>query len=156
MRRTCPGPCRNIKRCLMQSGIKTVTQQSRRHSDDCQLNTKVKRHYMRSRYIAIDCSTNLRAGLYHGEECVDSRQSEAGVTRLNGRSFEAVFAEITAGIEPENTPVWRLVWSGATRDGSPFRIYPTAIRSAQQLTAVGQEYLDSPWAAVLRRKIITM
>ncbi len=42
---------------------------------------------MTARYIAIDWgSTNLRAWLYQGEECLESRQSEAGVTRLNGRS----------------------------------------------------------------------
>jgi 2-dehydro-3-deoxygalactonokinase len=40
---------------------------------------------MTSRYIAIDWgSTNLRAWLYQGERCLESRQSEAGVTRLNG------------------------------------------------------------------------
>ena len=51
---------------------------------------------MTARYIAIDWgSTNLRAWLYQGEECLESRQSEAGVTRLNGRSPAAVLAEIT-------------------------------------------------------------
>ena len=45
---------------------------------------------MTSRYIAIDWgSTNLRAWLYQGEQCLESRQSEAGVTRLNGKSPEA-------------------------------------------------------------------
>ena len=35
---------------------------------------------MTSRYIAIDWgSTNLRAWLYQGERCLESRQSEAGV-----------------------------------------------------------------------------
>ncbi|HDO7096196.1 2-dehydro-3-deoxygalactonokinase [Klebsiella pneumoniae] len=97
---------------------------------------------MRSRYIAIDWgSTNLRAGLYHGEECVDSRQSEAGVTRLNGRSFEAVFAEITAGWEPENTPVIMagMVGSNAGWVTVPYLPCPTPLSAlAQQLTAVGQ------------------
>ncbi|MBX4341223.1 2-dehydro-3-deoxygalactonokinase, partial [Mycobacterium tuberculosis] len=51
---------------------------------------------MTASYIAIDWgSTNLRAWLYQGEECLESRQSEAGVTRLNGRSPAAVLAEIT-------------------------------------------------------------
>ena len=46
---------------------------------------------MTSRYIAIDWgSTNLRAWLYEGDECRDSRQSEAGVTRLGGRPPQAV------------------------------------------------------------------
>lgn len=41
---------------------------------------------MTARYIAIDWgSTNLRAWLYQGDHCLDSRQSEAGVTRLNGK-----------------------------------------------------------------------
>ncbi|EIL44635.1 2-dehydro-3-deoxygalactonokinase, partial [Escherichia coli] len=39
---------------------------------------------MTARYIAIDWgSTNLRAWLYQGDYCLESRQSEAGVTRLN-------------------------------------------------------------------------
>ncbi|WP_270841955.1 2-dehydro-3-deoxygalactonokinase, partial [Enterobacter kobei] len=51
---------------------------------------------MTSRYIAIDWgSTNLRAWLYQDEQCLESRQSEAGVTRLNGKSPEAVLAEVT-------------------------------------------------------------
>ncbi len=38
---------------------------------------------MTARYIAIDWgSTNLRAWLYQGDHCLESRQSEAGVTRL--------------------------------------------------------------------------
>lgn len=42
---------------------------------------------MTARYIAIDWgSTNLRAWLYQGDHCLESRQSEAGVTRLNGKS----------------------------------------------------------------------
>lgn len=51
---------------------------------------------MTARYIAIDWgSTNLRAWLYQGDHCLDSRQSEAGVTRLNGKSPAAVLAEVT-------------------------------------------------------------
>ncbi|HDV5007074.1 TPA: 2-dehydro-3-deoxygalactonokinase, partial [Escherichia coli] len=50
---------------------------------------------MTARYIAIDWgSTNLRAWLYQGDHCLDSRQSEAGVTRLNGKSPAAVLAEV--------------------------------------------------------------
>ena len=48
---------------------------------------------MTARYIAIDWgSTNLRAWLYQGDHCLESRQSEAGVTRLNGKSPAAVLA----------------------------------------------------------------
>lgn len=51
---------------------------------------------MTARYIAIDWgSTNLRAWLYQGDHCLESRQSEAGVTRLNGKSPAAVLAEVT-------------------------------------------------------------
>ncbi|HAE7277345.1 TPA_asm: 2-oxo-3-deoxygalactonate kinase, partial [Salmonella enterica subsp. enterica serovar Typhimurium] len=51
---------------------------------------------MTARYIAIDWgSTNLRAWLYQGDKCLESRQSEAGVTRLNGKSPDAVLAEVT-------------------------------------------------------------
>ena len=61
---------------------------------------------MTSRYIAIDWgSTNLRAWLYQGDDCLDSRQSEAGVTRLNGRTFEAVLAQVTEGWDLDTTPV---------------------------------------------------
>lgn len=60
---------------------------------------------MTARYIAIDWgSTNLRAWLYQGEECLESRQSEAGVTRLNGRSPAAVLAEITQHWRDGATP----------------------------------------------------
>ncbi len=61
---------------------------------------------MTARYIAIDWgSTNLRAWLYQGDHCLESRQSEAGVTRLNEKSPAAVLAEVTADWREENTPV---------------------------------------------------
>ena len=61
---------------------------------------------MTSRYIAIDWgSTNLRAWLYQGEQCLESRQSEAGVTRLNGKSPAAVLAEVTQNWRDGTTPV---------------------------------------------------
>lgn len=51
---------------------------------------------MTTRYIAIDWgSTNLRAWHFQDGVCLESRHSEAGVTRLNGRSPEAVLAEVT-------------------------------------------------------------
>ncbi|QGN40401.1 2-dehydro-3-deoxygalactonokinase [Klebsiella oxytoca] len=60
---------------------------------------------MTSRYIAIDWgSTNLRAWLYQDDQCLESRQSEAGVTRLNGQSPAVVFSEITAGWRDSATP----------------------------------------------------
>ena len=61
---------------------------------------------MTARYIAIDWgSTNLRAWLYQGEQCLESRQSEAGVTRLNGKSPAAVLAEVTQNWRDGTTPV---------------------------------------------------
>ena len=60
---------------------------------------------MTSRYIAIDWgSTTFRAWLFQGDRCLESRQSEAGVTRLNGRSPAAVFSEITEGWRRGATP----------------------------------------------------
>ncbi|EAT8161701.1 2-dehydro-3-deoxygalactonokinase, partial [Salmonella enterica] len=61
---------------------------------------------MTARYIAIDWgSTNLRAWLYQGDKCLESRQSEAGVTRLNGKSPDAVLAEVTTHWRDSATPV---------------------------------------------------
>ncbi len=77
---------------------------------------------MTARYIAIDWgSTNLRAWLYQGDHCLDSRQSEAGVTRLNGKSPAAVLAEVTTDWREENTPV---VMAGMVAAGKLRRIYP--------------------------------
>ena len=76
---------------------------------------------MTARYIAIDWgSTNLRAWLYQGDHCLDSRQSEAGVTRLNGKSPAAVLAEVTTDWHEENTPVVMAAMSA----GKLHRIYP--------------------------------
>ena len=75
---------------------------------------------MTARYIAIDWgSTNLRAWLYQGDHCLDSRQSEAGVTRLNGKSPAAVLAEVTTDWREENTPVVMAAMSA----GKLLRIY---------------------------------
>lgn len=75
---------------------------------------------MTARYIAIDWgSTNLRAWLYQGDHCLESRQSEAGVTRLNGKSPAAVLAEVTTDWREENTPV---VMAGMSA-GKLLRIY---------------------------------
>ena len=77
---------------------------------------------MTARYIAIDWgSTNLRAWLYQGEECLESRQSEAGVTRLNGRSPAAVLAEITQHWRDGATPV---VMAGMVGSNVGWKIAP--------------------------------
>ncbi len=56
---------------------------------------------MTFRYIAIDWgSTNLRAWLVENDQCLESRQSEAGVTRLNGKSPQAVLADVATALRP--------------------------------------------------------
>ncbi|ROP56140.1 2-keto-3-deoxygalactonate kinase [Enterobacter sp. BIGb0383] len=100
---------------------------------------------MTSRYIAIDWgSTNLRAWLYQGDDCLDSRQSEAGVTRLNGRTFEAVLAQVTEGWDVDTTPVVMagMVGSNAGWVNVPYLPCPARLSDiGQQLTAV----TDNVW-----------
>jgi 2-dehydro-3-deoxygalactonokinase len=100
---------------------------------------------MTSRYIAIDWgSTNLRAWLYQGDECQDNRQSEAGVTRLNGRSPEAVLAEITTGWRDDTTPVVMagMVGSNVGWKIAPYLPVPVYFSEiGQQLTSV----TDNVW-----------
>ena len=68
---------------------------------------------MTSRYIAVDWgSTNFRAWLFEGERCLDSRQSAAGIARLNGQSPAAVLATQIHGWREGRTPV---VMAGRTR-----------------------------------------
>lgn len=77
---------------------------------------------MTARYIAIDWgSTNLRAWHFQDSVCLESRQSEAGVTRLNGRSPEAVLAEVTEGWSSETTPV---VMAGMVGSNAGWKIAP--------------------------------
>ena len=79
---------------------------------------------MTARYIAIDWgSTNLRAWLYQGDHCLDCRQSEAGVTRLNGKSPAAVLAEVTTDWREENTPVVMAGMVAVFIRASPFLVY---------------------------------
>jgi len=79
---------------------------------------------MTARYIAIDWgSTNLRAWLYQGDHCLDCRQSEAGVTRLNGKSPAAVLAEVTTDWREENTPVV-MAGTGGGQGGGGIMVRP--------------------------------
>lgn len=100
---------------------------------------------MTARYIAIDWgSTNLRAWLYQGDHCLDSRQSEAGVTRLNGKSPAAVLAEVTTDWREENTPVVMagMVGSNVGWKVAPYLSIPARFSSiGEQLTSVG----DNIW-----------
>jgi len=109
---------------------------------------------MTSRYIAIDWgSTNLRAWLYQGDECLESRQSEAGVTRLNGRTFEAVLAQITEGWDRENTPVVMAGMVGSNAGWVNVSYLPCPARFddiGQQLTAVADNIWIVPGLCVNR------
>ncbi len=100
---------------------------------------------MTARYIAIDWgSTNLRAWLYQGDHCLESRQSEAGVTRLNEKSPAAVLAEVTADWREENTPVVMagMVGSNVGWKVAPYLSVPVRFSSiGEQLTSVG----DNIW-----------
>lgn len=100
---------------------------------------------MTLRYIAIDWgSTNLRAWLYEGDECRDSRQSEAGVTRLGGRPPQAVLAEVTEGWRCGTTPVIMagMVGSNVGWQNVPYLPLPVAFSDiGQRLTEVA----DGVW-----------
>ena len=109
---------------------------------------------MTSRYIAIDWgSTNLRAWLYQGDDCLESRQSEAGVTRLNGKSPQAVLAEVTHGWRDENTPVVMagMVGSNVGWKIAPYLPVPAHFSAiGEQLTAVGDNIWIIPGLCVSR------
>ncbi|STQ42354.1 2-keto-3-deoxy-galactonokinase [Ewingella americana] len=61
---------------------------------------------MNHSYIAVDWgSTNLRAWLYRDGKCVDSQQSTAGVTRLEGRTPAQVFQQLIAPWQQQGLPV---------------------------------------------------
>ncbi|MDX7987607.1 2-dehydro-3-deoxygalactonokinase [Xenorhabdus sp. 12] len=78
---------------------------------------------MTFRYIAIDWgSTNLRCWLFDDDVCLESRQSEAGVTKLKGVSPRAVLAEITAGWRDDSdTPV---IMAGMIGSNAGWKIAP--------------------------------
>ena len=109
---------------------------------------------MTSRYIAIDWgSTNLRAWLYQGEQCLESRQSEAGVTRLNGKSPEAVLAEVTQRWRDSTTPVVMagMVGSNVGWKIAPYLPVPAHFSAiGEQLTSVGDNIWIIPGLCVSR------
>jgi 2-dehydro-3-deoxygalactonokinase len=109
---------------------------------------------MTSRYIAIDWgSTNLRAWLYQGEECLESRQSEAGVTRLNGKSPQAVLAEVTHGWRDAATPVVMagMIGSNVGWKIAPYLPVPAHFSAiGEQLTSVGDKIWIIPGLCVSR------
>ena len=109
---------------------------------------------MTSRYIAIDWgSTNLRAWLYQGDQCLESRQSAAGVTRLNGESPAAVFSEITRGWRDGATPavLAGMVGSNVGWKVAPYLPVPVDFSAiGQQLTSVGDKVWIIPGLSVSR------
>ncbi|MBJ9258205.1 2-dehydro-3-deoxygalactonokinase [Citrobacter amalonaticus] len=109
---------------------------------------------MTARYIAIDWgSTNLRAWLYQGDKCLESRQSEAGVTRLNGKSPEAVLAEVTQHWRDSATPVVMagMVGSNVGWKIAPYLPVPASFSAiGEQLTAVSDNVWIIPGLCVSR------
>ena len=109
---------------------------------------------MTARYIAIDWgSTNLRAWLYQGDQCLESRQSEAGVTRLNGHSPAAVFSEITQGWRDGATPAVMagMVGSNVGWQAVPYLPVPVHFSAiGEQLTAVSDNVWIIPGLSVSR------
>lgn len=100
---------------------------------------------MTARYIAIDWgSTNLRAWLYQGDHCLDSRQSEAGVTRLNGKSPAAVLAEVTTDWREENMPVVMagMVGSNVGWKVAPYLSIPAVFVYWRTINVCWRQYLD--------------
>lgn len=109
---------------------------------------------MTARYIAIDWgSTNLRAWLYQGDKCLESRQSEAGVTRLNGKSPEAVLAEVTQNWRDSATPVVMagMVGSNVGWKIAPYLSVPASFAAiGEQLTPVGDNVWIIPGLCISR------
>ncbi|WP_447954407.1 2-dehydro-3-deoxygalactonokinase [Klebsiella grimontii] len=109
---------------------------------------------MTSRYIAIDWgSTNLRAWLYQDDQCLESRQSAAGATRLNGESPAAVFSEITRGWRDGATPavLAGMVGSNVGWKVAPYLPVPVDFSAiGQQLTSVGDKVWIIPGLSVSR------
>ncbi|MGU9649929.1 2-dehydro-3-deoxygalactonokinase [Salmonella enterica] len=111
---------------------------------------------MTARYIAIDWgSTNLRAWLYQGDKCLESRQSEAGVTRLNGKSPDAVLAEVTTHWRDSATPtpvvMAGMIGSNVGWQNAPYLPVPALFSAiGEQLTAVGDNIWIIPGLCVSR------
>jgi 2-keto-3-deoxygalactonate kinase (EC 2.7.1.58) len=107
-----------------------------------------------SSYIAIDWgSTNLRAWHYQQGTCVDERRSEAGVTRLGGRTPAEVFAQITDGWPVNDVPVVMagMVGSNAGWLSVPYLACPVALdQLSSRLTRVEDKAWIVPGLSVER------
>lgn len=103
---------------------------------------------MSDSFIAIDWgSTNLRAWRYERGKCVDSVQSEAGVTRLAGRSPQQAFTELMARWQ-EPLPVVMAGMIGSNAGWLQVPYLPCPIRLtqvAERLTAVEQALPVKAW-----------
>ncbi len=104
---------------------------------------------MRESYIAIDWgSTNLRAWLYLNGECTNYLESEAGVTRLNGRTPEQVFRDTLLPWQAHQVPVLMagMVGSNAGWMTVPYLPCPTRLTDlSKQLTRVEQATPFNAW-----------
>lgn len=107
-----------------------------------------------SSYIAIDWgSTNLRAWHYDKGKCVDQRRSEAGVTRLAGRTAAEVFDDVTAGWPVDRVPVIMagMVGSNAGWQPVPYLGCPIALdQLASHLTHVADKAWIVPGLSIER------
>lgn len=103
---------------------------------------------MSDSFIAIDWgSTNLRAWRYEQGVCVDSLQSQVGVTRLGGRSPQQVFSELMARwAEPLPVVMAGMIGSNAGWLQAPYLLCPTRLSEvAHQLTVVEPALPYSAW-----------
>ncbi|SMB23746.1 2-oxo-3-deoxygalactonate kinase [Serratia proteamaculans] len=103
---------------------------------------------MSDSFIAIDWgSTNLRIWRYEQGVCVDSMQSEAGVTRLGDRTPQQVFSELMARWEaPLPVVMAGMIGSNAGWQQVPYLPCPTRLTEvAHQLTAVEQALPYRAW-----------
>ncbi|WP_411755498.1 2-dehydro-3-deoxygalactonokinase [Serratia sp. (in: enterobacteria)] len=103
---------------------------------------------MSDSFIAIDWgSTNLRAWRYERGECVDSVQSQAGVTRLGDRSPQQVFTELmTRWAEPLPVVMAGMIGSNAGWLQVPYLSCPTRLTQVvTQLTVIKQALPVKTW-----------
>ncbi|MDX4945783.1 MULTISPECIES: 2-dehydro-3-deoxygalactonokinase [Providencia] len=109
---------------------------------------------MTARYIVIDWgSTNLRAWLYQDDKCLASKQSEAGITRLNGKSPQTVLAEMIGSWRNSATPVIMagMVGSNVGWKVAPYLSVPTHFTAiGEQLTSVSDNIWIIPGLCVSR------
>ncbi|PIJ49555.1 2-oxo-3-deoxygalactonate kinase [Erwinia sp. OLTSP20] len=107
-----------------------------------------------SSYIAIDWgSTNLRAWYYRHGQLIDERRSEAGVTRLEGRTPLQVFNTVTADWPVNDLPVVMagMVGSNAGWLSVPYLPCPVSLdQLASHLTRVEQRAWIVPGLKVSR------